>query len=57
MSQIFMKIVELSGAGISPISLISGIQEQGKLQQEMMAEQGQQMPQPKQMSLTANPNG
>lgn len=60
MSQIFMKIVELSGAGISPISLISGIQEQGKLQAEqqaMMAEQQPQMPQPKQMSLTANPNG
>lgn len=54
MSQIFMKIVELSGAGISPISLVSGIQEQGKQQQEMMAQQ-QQMPQPQQMSLTANP--
>lgn len=30
LSQIFMKIVELSGAGISPVSLMAGIQEQAK---------------------------
>lgn len=53
-SQIFMRIVELSGAGISPISLVSGLQEQAKIQAEqqaMMAEQAQ--PQTKQLSLTA----
>lgn len=33
LAQVFTKIVELSGAGISPISLVAGIQEQAKQQQ------------------------
>lgn len=34
LSQVFMRIVELSGAGISPISLMAGIQEQAKIQKD-----------------------
>lgn len=54
-SQIFMKIVEMSGAGISPTSLIAGLQEQGKMQAEQQALMAEQ-PQQKQLSLQANPS-
>lgn len=63
--QIFMKIVELSGAGISPVSLVAAIQEHAKMMQEqqMAAEQAQQIGQQPQaaqaptdkLSLAANP--
>ena len=61
-SQIFMRIVELSGAGISPISLVSGLQEQAKIQAQMQAQNSQnpqqpqgQPSQPQPLSLNANP--
>jgi hypothetical protein len=41
--QLFMKIVELSGAGISPVTLMASIQEQAKKAQE---QQGQPQDQP-----------
>lgn len=56
LSQIVLKIVELSGAGISPISLTSGIQEQAKNMQAQQAQVPQQ-PQPSPLSLMANPQG
>lgn len=53
-SQILMKIVELSGAGISPVTLTSAMNEQAKLaqqtQQAQLATTGQQK-----LSLEANP--
>jgi hypothetical protein len=57
--QIFSKIVELSGAGISPISLMGAIKEQSRkaqeqqmmIQQGTLAGQGQINP----LSLSANP--
>lgn len=51
LSQIVLKIVELSGAGISPISLTSGMQEQAKQIQQVQGEQVQPSP----LSLEANP--
>ena len=48
--QLFMRIVEISGSGISPISLISAIQEQ-----KAALPPPQQQPQPQPMSLEANP--
>lgn len=63
-TQIFMKIVELSDSGISPISLVGAIQEQAKNmanQQAQMQQQGQMpgqppqpAPQPQPLSLTAS---
>ncbi len=50
LSQIVLKIVELSGAGISPVSLTSGIQDQAKQMQ-----QPQQTAQAPDLSLQANP--
>lgn len=50
LSQIVMKIVELSGAGISPVSLTAGIQQQAT--QQVPPQQTQQ---PEPMSLQANP--
>lgn len=50
LSQIVLKIIELSGAGISPVSLTSGIETQSK----QMAAQTE-VPQPSPMSLEANP--
>lgn len=59
LTQIFMEIVEISGARISPVSLMASIQEQGekvKEQQAMQAVQPQpQVPTPDPMSLQANP--
>lgn len=49
LSQIVLKIVELSGAGISPVSLSNGIQQQAK--QPMQPEETAQ---PSPMSLEAN---
>ena len=48
-----MKIVEISGAGISPISITSAMAEQKTQQQALQAQQPQQQPAP--MSLSANP--
>lgn len=60
--QIFTKIVELSGAGISPVSLVAALQERAEMikkQQEMQAQQqaqGQEpQEQPQELSLAANP--
>lgn len=50
LSQIVLKIIELSGAGISPVSLTSGIQEQAKQVQPATP-----TAQPSPMSLEANP--
>ena len=54
MMQIFAKIVELSGAGISPVSLMGAIQEQGKRVQEQQM-QAQSTVQVEPQSLMANP--
>lgn len=51
LSQIVLKIIELSGAGISPVSLTSGVQQQA--QQAPQEPQPQAQPSP--MSLEANP--
>lgn len=51
--QIFSKIVELSGAGISPVDLMGAIQEQaGKVKEQAAMEMGNPAPQ-EQMSLNA----
>jgi hypothetical protein len=60
LSQVLMKILELSGAGISPVDVSSAISEKNKQQEQMMAQQQmmqQQQPQaqPKPLSLTSNP--
>jgi len=58
LSQLFMKLVELSGSGISPISIIAGMQEQAKEQQTtQQAPQPQPQPQSQMnpFSLQANP--
>lgn len=58
--QLFMKIVELSGAGISPVQIMGAIEDQKvkmeeqQAQQQMMAQQPGGTPNP--MSLAANPN-
>jgi hypothetical protein len=39
-SQVFMKIIELSDAGISPIALVAGIQEQAKQMQDQQKSGG-----------------
>lgn len=52
--QIFMKIVELSGAGISPVSLMGAVNEQAEKAKQMMAQQAEQ-PETKPLSLNANP--
>ncbi len=63
LSQIFMKIVELSGAGISPVSLMGAIQEQAKTASGSAITNNQPssapvaaMPTPAELSLAANPN-
>ena len=57
-SQLLAKIIELSGAGISPVQITSAIAEKSKndeqMQQMNMMQQGQGAPQQK-MSLTNNP--
>lgn len=53
-SQLLARIIELSGAGISPVAITSAINEKNKTMQQMAQMQPQQ-PQP--LSLTANPNG
>ena len=50
-SQIITKIIELSGAGISPINITSAINEKNKMQPMMETPQMQ----PNKMSLSANP--
>jgi hypothetical protein len=59
-SQLLTRIIELSGAGISPISITSGINEKNKKDQETMMQnqmiQQQGKPAPKPLSLTAQPN-
>jgi hypothetical protein len=67
LAQIFARLVELSGAGISPVTLMAGIQEQAKQMQAQQEaqQQGQQTPQAQpqqqesvsqpQTSLAANP--
>lgn len=55
LSQIVLKIVELSGAGISPISLTSGVQEQAKQIEQAQMVQPTEAPQPSPLSLMANP--
>ena len=51
-NEIFMRLVELSGAGISPVTLSSAMQQSAKNAQAMQA---QPEAQPSPMSLTANP--
>ena len=62
--QIFLKIVELSGAGISPISLMGAIEEAKKQQEALQAQEAQVPPEtpqggppraPQSLSLAANP--
>ena len=53
-SQLLMKIIELSGAGISPISITSAIAEKSKEAQAQMAMQPTGQTQPSPMSLSAN---
>jgi len=57
LSQVFVRIVELSGAGLSPITLMAAIQEQAKQMQAQQdaQQQGQQTPQaqPQQQVPTA----
>lgn len=56
LSQIVLKILEVSGAGISPISLTSGIQEQAKMPQpSQIPGQPAPNPSPSPLSLQANP--
>lgn len=65
LTELFMKAVELSGSGISPVSLVGAIQEQQKKVQEQQQAQmeqaqqpgGQPAPggQPQPLSLAANP--
>lgn len=62
LSKIFFKIIELSGAGISPSSLMAAIEQQAKKQVNNAQAQLQQNAQPNaqpqpQMSLSANPTG
>lgn len=65
--QIFLRIVELSGAGISPVALTGAITEQAKLREQQVQQQLEmqaQSPQTqksapqrqKELSLVANPN-
>lgn len=59
LSQVLMRILELSGAGISPINIVSAISEKNKQQEQMMAQeqmmmQNQPQAKPKAMSLSAN---
>jgi hypothetical protein len=53
-NEIFMRLVELSGAGISPVTLSSAMQQSAK-QAQAMAQQPQEGAQPSPMSLSANP--
>jgi hypothetical protein len=58
LSQVLMRILELSGAGISPVDISSAISEKNKQQEMMQAQQMQQQQpqaQPKPLSLTSNP--
>jgi len=54
-SQLLSKIIELSGAGISPVAITGAIAEKNKVQSEQMAQQTDQQLQPQKLSLTANP--
>ena len=53
LSQVLMKILELSGAGISPINISSAITEKNKMQEQLQAQQ--MIEQPQKMTLQANP--
>lgn len=56
-SQLLSRIIELSGAGISPVSITSAINEKNKTMQEQAEQQAQQAPRvapKKDLSLTAN---
>ena len=56
--QIFMKIVELSGAGISPVTLMGAIDEQAEKAKQLAAQQQTaqtEQPETKPLSLNANP--
>ena len=56
--QLLMKGLELSGAGISPITIVGAINEKTKKDQETIEQQSQiqpQVPQKPKTSLTANP--
>ncbi len=53
-SKILEKIIELSGAGISPVAITSAINEQNKIAQQQLA-QPTAPPQTEDLSLTANP--
>lgn len=58
LSQVLTKIIELSGAGISPVSISSAISEKNKIQEKQQADQAAQaqpQPTPSPMSLGANP--
>ena len=58
LSQVLMKILELSGAGISPVDISSAISEKNKQQEQLQAEQAelqQTQQQTKPLSLEANP--
>ncbi|MCK9371041.1 hypothetical protein M0R04_14110 [Candidatus Dojkabacteria bacterium] len=52
LSQVLMKILELSGAGISPVNISSAISEKNKAQEKLQAEQAM-TGQPETMSLSA----
>jgi uncharacterized protein YcbK (DUF882 family) len=57
--QLLAKIIELSGAGISPVQITSAINEKSKMMQqqaqEQMMQQSSQGQRPKAMSLMSNP--
>jgi hypothetical protein len=55
LSQVLMKIIELSGAGISPVSISAAIAEKNKQQQLAAPEEEVTEPQPVELSLEANP--
>ena len=50
-SQLLAKIIELSGAGISPVSITAAINEKSKMMQQQLGMQQQNIPQPKRTSL------
>lgn len=57
-SQLLAKIIELSGAGISPVAITGAMNEKTKMDQQLQQQQLQQQSQqgqPKNMSLAANP--
>lgn len=55
LTQIFARLVELSGSGISPIAFMGAVQEQAKRAQEMKQQQGQVPGQPPQQGQQPQP--